>query len=43
MSLRIENARLIDPEAGTDTLGTLTVLDGKIARPGVAVQRVRCR
>ncbi len=28
-----KNARLIDPEAGTDTFGTLAIRDGKIAGP----------
>ena len=37
MILHFENARLIDPEAGTDALGTLTVKDGLIvARNGAA-------
>lgn len=37
MILHIENARLIDPEAGTDSLGSLTVKDGLIvARNGAA-------
>ncbi|OYU18910.1 MAG: dihydroorotase [Rhodobacteraceae bacterium PARR1] len=37
MILHFENARLIDPEAGTDVLGTLTVKDGLIvARNGAA-------
>jgi dihydroorotase len=30
MTLHITNARLIDPEAGTETLGTLTMADGVI-------------
>ncbi len=37
MILHFENARLIDPEAGTDALGSLTVKDGLIvARNGAA-------
>lgn len=32
MTLIFTNARLIDPEAGTDTLGTLAVADGRIAK-----------
>ena len=32
-ALLFKNARLIDPEAGTDTIGTLAVRDGKIAGP----------
>ena len=32
-ALLFKNARLIDPEAGTDRLGTLAVRDGKIAGP----------
>jgi len=36
MTLHFENARLIDPEAGTDALGSLTVKAGQIvARNGV--------
>ena len=31
MTLLFTNARLIDPEAGTDTLGALLILEGKIA------------
>jgi dihydroorotase len=37
MILHFENARLIDPEAGTDSLGSLTVSEGQIvARDGAA-------
>jgi dihydroorotase len=32
-ALLFKNARLIDPEAGTDTIGTLAVRDGHIAGP----------
>lgn len=40
MLLHIENARLIDPEAGTDSLGSLTVKDGLIvARGGAAPKK----
>ncbi len=31
--LLFQNARLIDPEHGTDTLGTLAVVDGRVAGP----------
>ena len=34
MTLLLENARLIDPEAGTDTLGWLLVENGVIAATG---------
>ncbi|NNK79027.1 MAG: dihydroorotase, partial [Litoreibacter sp.] len=30
-SILLRNARLIDPETGTDTLGDLAIIDGKIA------------
>lgn len=33
-ALLFQNARLIDPEKGTDTIGTLAVRDGRIAGPG---------
>ncbi len=36
MTLHLTNARLIDPEAGTDSLGSLTVRDGKIVGRGAA-------
>jgi len=32
-AILFKNARLIDPEAGTDTIGTLAIRDGKIAGP----------
>ncbi|MCB2158564.1 MAG: dihydroorotase, partial [Rhodobacteraceae bacterium] len=32
MTTLLTNARLIDPEAGTDTLGALLIEDGVIAR-----------
>lgn len=32
-STLFQNARLIDPERGTDTLGSLGVVDGRIVRP----------
>lgn len=32
-ALLFKNARLIDPEAGTETIGTLAVRDGKISGP----------
>ena len=31
MSIWFHNARLIDPEAGTDSIGTLLVREGRIA------------
>ena len=34
MTLHLTNARLIDPEAGTDSLGSLTVKDGVIVGRG---------
>ena len=34
MTIAFTNARLIDPEAGTDTIGTLVVDGGKIAHVG---------
>jgi dihydroorotase len=37
MTLLIENVRLIDPEAGTDTSGALRVEDGRIAAVGADV------
>ena len=36
MSLRFENVRLIDPELGTETLGTLRIEDGVITADGPA-------
>ncbi|MEO8242033.1 MAG: dihydroorotase [bacterium] len=36
MTLHLTNARLIDPEAGTDALGSLTVKDGVIVGRGAA-------
>ena len=36
MTLHLTNARLIDPEAGTDSLGSLTVKDGVIVGRGAA-------
>jgi len=43
MRILFENARLIDPEAGTDTLGALMVNDGIIVEPeGKADQVVDC-
>ncbi len=32
-AILFKNARLIDPQAGTDTIGTLAIRDGKIAGP----------
>lgn len=44
MQTRFENARLIDPEAGTDTLGSLTIEDGVIVEgSGAADIVVDCR
>lgn len=34
IALLFRNARLIDPERGTDSVGTLAVRDGRIAGPG---------
>ena len=39
MTLHFENARLIDPEAGTDTLGSLTVADGLITARNATARR----
>ena len=39
MLLHIENARLIDPEAGTDSLGSVTVKDGLIVAKGGAAPK----
>ncbi len=36
MTLHLTNARLIDPEAGTDSLGSLTIKDGVIVGRGAA-------
>ncbi len=36
MTMHLTNARLIDPEAGTDSLGSLTVKDGVIVGRGAA-------
>ncbi len=36
MTLHLTNARLIDPEAGTDSLGSLTLKDGVIVGRGAA-------
>ena len=44
MRTLFENARLIDPEAGTDTLGSLMVEDGSIVDVGgKADQEIDCR
>ena len=40
MRIRFENARLIDPEQGTDTLGSLTIADGVITEDGPAPDEV---
>ena len=40
MRILFENARLIDPEAGTDTLGSLLVVDGVIVEDGGAPDKV---
>lgn len=39
----LTNARLIDPVAGTDTLGDLRIEDGHITAPGPAAQVIDCR
>ena len=38
MTLHLSNARLIDPEAGTDSFGSLTVRDGVIIGRGAATK-----
>ena len=46
MTLHLTNARLIDPEAGTDALGSLTVKDGVIVGRGAVpkgAQSIDCR
>jgi len=40
MNIRFENARLIDPEAGTDSLGSLTISGDLIAEEGAAPDEV---
>ncbi|MEL6426511.1 MAG: dihydroorotase [Pseudomonadota bacterium] len=42
MSLRLENARLIDPETGEDRHGALTVRDGLIVESGPADRVIDC-
>ena len=37
-TIHFANARLIDPEAGTDALGSLTVKNGLIHKCGVIAQ-----
>ena len=39
MTLHLTNARLIDPEAGTDSLGSLTVQDGVITGRNLAASK----
>lgn len=39
MTLHFENARLIDPEAGSDALGSLTVKAGQIVARNGAVPK----
>jgi dihydroorotase len=43
MSLRFINARLIDPETGTDTLGELTVEGGVIVEKAATSEVIDCR
>jgi dihydroorotase len=43
MRLHFKNARLIDPETGTDTLGDLYVVDGLISEAGAADEIIDCR
>ena len=47
MIVHFENARLIDPQAGTDLLGSLTVVDGRIVArdtpAGPDVTRIDCK
>ncbi len=42
MTTTFTNARLIDPEAGTDTLGSLTIHDGVITDASSKGQTVDC-
>lgn len=42
MKIRFDNARLIDPEAGTETLGSLWVADGVIVDECAADEVVEC-
>ncbi len=42
-TIRFDNARLIDPEAGTETTGSLTVADGMIAEAGTADEVIDCK
>ncbi|THH34394.1 dihydroorotase [Aliishimia ponticola] len=42
-TLHFTNARLIDPEQGTDTVGELWVSEGRICAPGTADKQIDCR
>ena len=46
MMIHLSNARLIDPEAGTDVLGALTIADGLIvainAAPPAGATMIDC-
>jgi len=42
MQTLFENARLIDPEQGTDTIGSLMVSDGFIAKDGTPDEVIDC-
>ena len=42
MNIRFTNARLINPETGTDDIGDLSVVDGKIAEPTADAEVIDC-
>ena len=42
MNIRFTNARLINPETGTDDIGDLGVVDGKIAEPTAGAEVIDC-
>lgn len=42
MNIRFTNARLINPETGTDDIGDLGVVDGKIAEPTADAEVINC-
>ena len=42
MNIRFTNARLINPETGTDDIGDLGVVDGKIAEPTADAEVIDC-
>ncbi|MGV6839808.1 MAG: dihydroorotase [Planktomarina sp.] len=41
-SILFENARLIDPETGTDAIGSLRIENGEITAPGPAAETIDC-